>query len=191
MKVKLLVLSMSPLALLTIMNNFSFKTHGIDGTRLPSEAFIHENAVLLFVMLFCAIWVVLGIVFFISFGAFRWTGKRGGYSICSVRENEEASLNFFLTLIIPLLLDNVSTFQGAITFFAMLIIIWLLLYKTRLFYANPILAVLGYHLYEFNFEENEQYGCKTCVGLCKGTVKEGQTIEYKTISDRVLYIKGM
>lgn len=191
MKIKLMIQSMSPLALLTIINNFSFQTHALDGTLLSCEDFIKNNAVLLFVMIFCAIWVILGILFYISFGAFRWTGKRGGYSICSVNEDEEASLNFFLTLIIPLLLDNVAEWQGAITFFVIILIICLLLYRTRLFYANPILAVLGYHVYEFVFEENAEYGQEKHIGLCKGTANEGQTIEFKKITDKVFYIKGM
>lgn len=191
MKTKLMIQSMSPLALLTIINNFSFQTNTVDGTRFSCTEFICNNAVLLFVMLFCAIWVILGLLFFLSFGLFRWTGKRDGYSICSVSENEEASLNFFLTLIIPLLLDNVATCQGAITFFAILCIIYLLLSKTRLFYANPILTILGYHIYEFEFEDNNEFGREKLVGLCKGTVKNGQSIEYKKITESVLYIKGM
>ena len=191
MKTKLMIQSMSPLALLTIINNFSFQTNTVDGTRFSCTEFICNNAVLLFVMLFCAIWVILGLLFFLSFGLFRWTGKRDGYSICSVSENEEASLNFFLTLIIPLLLDNVATCQGAITFFAILFIICLLLSKTRLFYANPILTILGYHIYEFKFVDNNEFGCEKLVGLCKGNVKNGQSIEYKKITDNVLYIKGM
>ena len=190
MKFKLMILSMSPLALLTIIYNFSFITHDIDGNCLSAEAFIKNNTVLLIVMLCCLIWVILGILFFLSFGAFRWTGKKGGYSICSVSENEEASLNFFLTLIIPLVLDDVSTCQGALTFDVILIIICLLLYKTRLFYANPVLTILGYHVYEFVFVENREFGHTTLFGLCKGTVEEGQTIEYRRITEKVFYIKG-
>ena len=137
MKTKLMIQSMSPLALLTIINNFSFQTRTVDGTQFSCTEFICNNAVLLFVMLFCAIWVILGLLFFLSFGLFRWTGKRDGYSICSVSENEEASLNFFLTLIIPLLLDNVATCQGAITFLQFSLLFAFFLLKRVCFMQIP------------------------------------------------------
>ena len=51
---------------------------------------------------------------FISFTAFRWTDKKQGYQLSSFVEKEDASLNFFMTMIIPLLIDDVGTIQGAI-----------------------------------------------------------------------------
>ena len=47
---------------------------------------------------------------------FRWTDKKQGYQLSSFVEKEDASLNFFMTMIIPLLLDDVGTIQGAVTF---------------------------------------------------------------------------
>ncbi len=47
-----------------------------------------------------------------------------------VEYKEDAILNFFLTLIIPLLVDDVGGIQGALTFVAIVILICLLLYRT-------------------------------------------------------------
>ena len=52
----------------------------------------------------------------ISFTACRWTDKKQGYQLSTKVEKEDASLNFFMTMIIPLLLDDVGTIQGAVTF---------------------------------------------------------------------------
>lgn len=123
MKFKLMIQSLSPLALLTIIRNFSFVTTTSANQKLSFNEFIAENAILLVVMLFCLIWIIMALIFFISFGAFKWSDKQSGFEVCSVIENEDASLNFFLTLIIPLLLDDVNTIQGALTF---LIIVFLL-----------------------------------------------------------------
>ena len=47
---------------------------------------------------------------------FRWTDKKQGYQLSSFVEKEDASLNFFMTMIIPLLIDDVGTIQGAVTY---------------------------------------------------------------------------
>lgn len=186
-----MIQSLSPLALLTIIRNFSFITATCDGPKFGLKDFILENIILLIVSLLCFIWVILALVFFISFGAFKWNDKKNGYEICSVVEKEDAGLNFFLTLIIPLLLDDVATIQGALTFAIVVLLICILLYRTNLFYANPVLALLGYRVYEFSFKENEEYGDKQLIGLCKGELNKNGSVEYKEITPKVLYIKGM
>lgn len=191
MKFKLMIQSLSPLALLTIIRNFSFVTTTSTNQKLSFNEFILENAILLFVMAFCLIWILMAFIFFISFGAFKWNDKQSGFEVCSVIENEDASLNFFLTLIIPLLLDDVNTIQGALTFLIIVLLICVLLYKTSLFYANPVLALLGYRIYEFSFKESEEYGNKKHIGLCRGYLNESQSIEFKEITNKVMYIRGL
>ncbi len=191
MKFKLMVQSLSPLALLTIVSNFSFVTKNGRGGTLSTFAFFQQNAVLIVVLSICAVWVILGGIFYVSFGVFKWHSEHGGYDIEAVEENEEASLNFFLTLIIPLLLDRINTLQGAVTFLLILAIICMLLYRTKLFYANPILALLGYRVYSFSFVSNDSVKEKSCICLCKHRLKDSDTVEYKRISDNVFYVKRM
>ena len=81
-----------------------------------SGEFVRLNNVLIVVFLLCATWILAAIISFISFTAFRWTDKKQGYQLSSFVEKEDASLNFFMTMIIPLLLDDVGTIQGAVTF---------------------------------------------------------------------------
>ena len=191
MKFKLMIQSLSPLALLTIIRNLQFKTAELECEKLNLIGFIEENFILIFVILFCLIWIVLAIAYFISFGAFKWNDKKAGYEIKDQVENKEASLNFFLTIVIPLLIDDVAEIQGALTFVCIVLLICLLLYRTNLFYANPVLALLGYHIYEFSFARNLEFGEKKCIGLCQGTLKDSRSIEYKQITEDVFYIKGM
>lgn len=191
MKTKLMVLSLSPLALLTIIRNFSFVSKDSDGNALGLNNFVSTNIILLIVLVTCLIWVVFAIVYFISFCAFKWSDKKSGYTIKSVVDKEDASLNFFLTLIIPLLVDDVASIQGALTFVSIVILICFLLYRTSLFYANPVLALLGYRVYTFNFVNNSDFGDKVCIGLSKGKIKDSVSIEYKKITKKVLYVRRM
>lgn len=191
MKIKLLVLSLSPLAVLTIIRNFSFVTNDSMGTALSFRDLVSTNSILIVVMLACIFWALCATFYYISFNAFKWNDKKSGYEITLLEDKEDASLNFFLTLIIPLLIDDVDTIQGALTFGLIFFIISLLLYRTSLFYANPILALLGYRVYIFSFKENAEFGHEKCIGLCQGLLVDDSSIEYKIITGNVLYIRRM
>ena len=97
-----------------------------------------------------------------------------------------------MTMIIPLLIDDVGTIQGAVTFFIIVVMMCALLNRTNLYYANPVLAILGYHVYEIQFEENNTYGNAKCIGVVKDRLSdELGSIEYKPITRNVLYVKEM
>ena len=191
MKTKLMILSLIPLAFLTIIRNFSFVMKSSEGSTLSICDFFTTNFVLSIVMACCLIWTIAAVCFYISFCAFKWADKKSGYEINLAEDREDASLNFFLTLIIPLLLDDVGSIQGALTFASIVTLICLLLYRTSLFYANPILALLGYHVYTFKFTANSEFKEQECIGVSKGVVTGLASIEYKKITDKVLYIREM
>lgn len=191
MKRKLMIQSMSLLALLTFIRNCSVNTVDSTGIKLSWDQFLAENGLILFVLGACVLWVLLATAYYVSFAAFKWSDIESGYEIVGVAEQDGAGLNFFLTLIVPLVIDDVGTIQGFLSFVLIIAIICCLLFKTNLFYANPVLAILGYRVYEFSFKANQSFKDKKCIGLCKGRIQEGQTIEYKAITEKVLYIKGM
>lgn len=72
-----------------------------------------------------------------------------------------------------------------------MLLISVLLYKTNLFYANPVLALFGYRVYEFAFKQNQEYSDEKYIGLCRGKLDVNESIEFKEITDKVMYIKGM
>lgn len=190
MKKKLMILSLSPLAFLTIIRNFSFTTVDSQGVTLSICEFLLANIILLIVMVCCILWLAVSMGIFVEFNAFKWADKKSGYEVNIIEDKEDASLNFFLTLIIPLLLDDVGSLQGALTFVILVLLIWLLLYRTSLFYANPVLALLGYRVYRFKFKDNPDMPDECYIGLANGTISSN-SIEYKKITDKVLYIKEM
>ena len=194
MKHSLMLQSLSPLALLTIIRNFSFKLPNVKSMVDPLwwNDFFRLNRVLIVVFILCAVWIVAAAWSFVSFSAFKWTDKKQGYHLSSYEEIEDASLNFSMTMIIPLLIDDVGTIQGAVTFFIIVVMMCALLNRTNLYYANPVLAILGYHVYEIQFKENNTYGNAKCIGVVKGRLPEKSgSIEYKPITRNVLYVKEM
>ena len=187
--------SLSPLAFLTIVRNFKFTpVSELAENQSYWGEFVRLNNVLIVVFLLCATWILAAIISFISFTAFRWTDKKQGYQLSSFVEKEDASLNFFMTMIIPLLLDDVGTIQGAVTFL-ILIDIDQIASAERVItvnYANPVLAILGYRVYEITFKSNPDFNNEICLAVVKGRfLKNPSTVEYKVINDTVLYMKEM
>lgn len=162
-----------------------------DDTEKYFQSFIAQNQILLIVFLLCFVWILAAVFSFVSILAFKWTDKHCGYDIENVKEIEDASLNFFMTMIIPLLIDDVGSIQGAITFFIIVIMMCALLEKTSLFYANPVLAILGYRVYSFSFQENADYKTNKCIGIVYRKISGSEPIEYKEITDGVFYIKEL
>ena len=175
---------------MSIIRNFSFATVNDLGEKLSAEAFLRQNIIILFVMLICSLWIILAIWCFVQFKAFHFTDKESGYTVTSVHEDETAGLNFFITLIIPLLLDDVGSVQGALTFLIIVAMLCVLLARTNLFYANPVLALIGFRVYKFKFVDNSDFP-QDCIGLCYGIMGENNSIEYKKITDSLLYVGRM
>lgn len=192
LKRMLMLQSLSPLALLTIIRNFSF-TLPVGEFKTSDEmigVFIKENRILIVVMILCLIWIIAAVISYFSFSVFKWTDKKRGYEIKDVQEEEDASLNFFMTMIIPLLIDDVYTLQGALTFAIIVVLMCALLERTKLFYANPVLSLLGYRIYKFSFVDNSKYREKTCIGVVQGKLNDNSgNIEFKPIDGNVLYVK--
>jgi hypothetical protein len=185
--------SLSPLALLTIIRNFSFQQPLLETTSavLYWSEFFRLNMVLIVVFVLCTAWIIAAVWSFVSFSAFGWTDKKQGFLLKSYEEKEDASLNFFMTMIIPLLIDDVGTIQGAVTFFIIVVMMCALLSRTNLYYANPVLAILGYRVYEIQFQKNKDFE-GTCISVVKGMLPNNLgSIEYKPITENVLYVKEM
>ncbi len=190
MKRKLMVQSLSPLALLTVIRNLRINLYDKNGLILSGGQIVKDNLTLIIVLSVCCIWLLFSIIYYFEFKAFKWVDRVGGYEVANVRAKDEESLNFFLTIIIPLLIDDVETVQGALTFMTIVLILCILLYRTKLFYANPVLAMLGYHFFELCFVDNPDYPEKCFVIAQTEGVKDGDVVEYKQISGRVIFVKG-
>lgn len=189
MKYKLMIQSMSPLALLTIIKNFSFVLRNEDSEYLSFVELIKVNLPLIVVMSICVIWIILSLIFWVSINVFKYSDRKGAYSISNITQNKNDGLDFFLTLILPLLIDDLNTWQGCILFIAILIVICFLLVKTDSFYANPVLLFLGYCVFEFEFEENGDKPDYKYKGISFGEIKGDYNIEYKEITTNVLFVK--
>jgi hypothetical protein len=71
----------------------------------------------------------------------------------------------------------------------LLVVMGIIYIKTDLFYANPSLALLGFHIYRVNgsFKGGEREGI---VLICRGRLTEKQKVSYIKLDDRIYFAQG-
>lgn len=77
---------------------------------------------------------------------------RSGYheetnNIIRFEDISNDNLVFFMSIFFPLLMNGLDEWRGFLVFLALICILVVLMYKTCLFYNNPILTLLGYKVY--------------------------------------------
>ena len=202
MKTRLLIQSLSPLTLLAFLKNcpkplmayiglFPASLPLRDGSPLPFGTYFCENSWQIMLLVFCLLWTLAGVCFALSLSAFGYTGKKGSHDIAGLKENSEASLSFLLTLILPLATDWQNSRREMLLFVLLLIGIILLLWRTDLFYDNPVMTILGYRVYHFSFKQNEEYGTALCVGISRQKIQGEPTVRHRVIDreNRVFYME--
>ena len=113
-----------------------------------------------------------------------------GEKIKTAESMEESSLGFFITFIIPLLFNDIASFRGILIFAMIMICLFLLMWKTNLYYQNPVLVILGYHIYKVTYKnpitktnENKEVIC-----IVRGNLDCDHVFTRKYISDNVYYV---
>jgi len=98
------------------------------------------------------------------------------------------SLTFLSTYIVPLLcfdLDfNLDEKRNILMFLLVLTLIGAIYIKTDLFYTNPTLSLLGYHIYRI-----DSLNAKKIVVISREKLNEGNWVYPKEISDNVHLVK--
>lgn len=107
-----------------------------------------------------------------------------------LRKFKNSGVTFFMTYVLPMAMDDLDTLQGFIVFAILMAMLFALMWKTNLYYQNPVLTILGYEIFSFEFETTQlaQYEEKKCIGITRGNVEEGDNIKRQIISDNVFII---
>lgn len=196
-RVSLLIQSLSPIAILTIIKIFPINLFVLF-KRLaltPMDVFrlywrhitnVDKDYIILTFCFLIVVWALF------SYWLFRDTlsvGTTNNFSIKAKLENEDASLNFFFFFLFPLVIDDFSNWNSFVFYFVTILITVRLLWDTTLFYKNPVLTVLGYNIYNFEFHENPKEPEKELIGICHGEIQTETIIVYKKLFSKVYFIK--
>ena len=136
------------------------------------------------------IFLLIGIIY-----CFRFDYKFKGTAPLQIKVEEIKNVNyehitFLTTYIIPLLSFDISNLRYLMLLFLLLIIIGAIYIKTDLFYANPTLALLGYHIYEMTGSRNIEIKKDNYVNIIvitKTKMSSNDEIQLSFLSDNIYF----
>lgn len=97
-------------------------------------------------------------------------------------------LTFLATYVVPLISFDFNVGRQVVVLFLLLVIMGVIYIKTDLFYANPSLALLGFHIYRAggNFKTGDREGI---ILICKGKLNAGQKVSYIKLDERIYFVR--
>lgn len=97
-------------------------------------------------------------------------------------------LTFLATYVVPLISFDFGSVRQMAVLALLLVVMGIIYIKTDLFYANPSLALLGFHIYKAdgNFKTGDRNGV---VLICRGRLAAGERVEYIKLDERIYYVK--
>ena len=138
----------------------------------------------------CIVWFVRGVIAIKQFRNVQNANYIEGDKIKISGFSSDAGLIFFMTFIMPLVLDDIGKLRNFLVFIGLLLIVILLMCKTNLYYQNPVLTILGYKTFQFKFidENSTLQNGRDLIGITYGKIDENRIIKYQLIADNVYLI---
>ncbi|GFZ93975.1 hypothetical protein GCM10008018_45550 [Paenibacillus marchantiophytorum] len=114
--------------------------------------------------------------------------QRTAFKITKIQNVNFEHLTFIATYIIPLIAFDLSKTRFVIVLSLILIIIGMIYVKTNIFYANPSLALLGYHIYRVDgmFRTEER---KEIIVISRQRLTLGMNVRYKKLDDKIYFVR--
>lgn len=182
LKIQLYILSLWLLFILLFINKINIPICFINCEFIGINKLITQNLIPLLSIVF----ILYGIWVYLRFNYIIKGSKSLPEEIKEVENINWEHLTFLVTYVIPLLsfdLDfNLSEDRNGLMFFLVLIIIGMIYVKTNMFYNNPTLAILGYHIYK-----SQTTNRKNIVIISRETLNQGDWVQHRLISDNIYY----
>lgn len=180
-RVKLYIISLWLLFLLIIIKEFRYEMWKSD-----LDFWINVYCVLSSNILSCLAFtfLLLGVVFLFQL-RYQVKGTLDlPKKIRAIKNLNYEHLTFLTTYIIPFIAFQLGDVRNTIIFIFLLVVIGAIYVKTNLFYSNPTLALLGYHIYQVETETE-----KDLILIAQGSLGQGQSFLNLKVGDAVYYAK--
>lgn len=195
MKKLLIQQSLAPLFLLIFVKNFNISSINEtyfyvvncikDHTNILSFS---SNITLSMIVVACLFAVIKGLVAYVKLPyAERYDFSSSGQKIKIINYTTNESMTFFSAYIIPMILD-LESYNNQLVFIILVFLLRILLSKTNMFYANPILTILGYSSFRFVYTNRKMTKTTDFIGLTRGLIDSNKIIKSKQISENVFFI---
>ena len=183
-KIELYIISLFLLFFLLFLNKLPYCFYG-DCALIGFKSLFTEHIVVSISIFF----MLLAVVFYLRFNHQIMEGATNLPVQATKIENcNFESVTFLATYIIPLMCFNLEvnldTNRNLFMLFCMLFIIGWIYIKSNMFYTNPTLALMGFHIYKINTLKQEGL-----IIIIKSKVKQNDWLYCKHISDNIFYAK--
>lgn len=150
----------------------------------------HKDFLLLIVAGVCIAWLILSVRAYLQFTDFQMTGFEEDNEMEIKGDTTDTGLGFFMTFVLPLVLDDLGSLQDFLMFLIMMIFVIILMWRTNLYYQNPVLTILGYRTFKFEIKnpEDKRFEGNEYIGITMKKIKGTGTIKYQYIADDVFVI---
>jgi len=137
--------------------------------------------------------ISLGLLFYCFFAYRRFDFDLNGasdipFEIKSLQNINFEHLTFLATYVVPLISFDFGSSRQILVLTLLLVVMGMIYIKTDLFYANPSLALLGFHIYRAN--GNFKNGGRDGITLIsRGRLCENQKVSYIKLDERIYYVR--
>lgn len=136
------------------------------------------------ICLLCLIWA------FIEYKRFRFDLEGSTdipFKIKKIESVNYEHLTFLATYVIPLVSFDFDSERYLLVLGVLLVVMGIIYVKTDLFYANPSLALFGFHIYKVDgdFKNNEERTGIILIALSK--LSNNDRVSYMKIDERIFY----
>jgi hypothetical protein len=177
LKIQLYILSLWLLFILLVINNINFPIcFGENCEFIGFYKLLTTNIITSLSMVI----VILGFIFYFRFKYIISGNHSLPEKINKIENINWEHLTFLATYVLPFLSFNFSEGRNGLIFFLVLVIIGLIYVKTNMFYTNPTLALLGYHIYKISTSNRQNI-----IIITKDSLNENDWIQSKLLSDNI------
>lgn len=109
------------------------------------------------------------------------------FKVDSVESINYEHLTFLATYVIPLITFDFEKTQYIIVLGMLLVVMGIIYIKTDLFYANPSLALLGFHIYKVNGDFKGGEKREGIIIITRKKLSKNDSVTYIKLDSRVYY----
>ena len=163
------------------------------GMVAVSIAVANKNFGSFLIFMISLMWLLATFIVAIGFTGMQKSGFRSaGEKISIVGSPDTVNGIFLANYILPLMVNDVSSVRKLISFLLLLSTVIVVLIDSDTFYQNPVLSVMKYRTFTFEFvnpESDIKHSNRVYVGITHGApIAEDAVIKRKYISDGVFLI---
>lgn len=201
MKKKLIIQSFAPLFLILAIKNATWtlfpplaglaKSFKTEKWGVVPHILTHPLFLTCILEIICIVWIIYALYSIRSFQNLQTANfSSQGEKLEDMNQITDSGVTFFMTYVLPMVLDDIGTWKGFIVFTLLMAMLYALMWKTNLYYQNPVLTILGYHIVSFRFDstELEDFQDRECIGITRGPINRENVIKRQYITDNVFLV---